>query len=160
MKDKILAIDPGNIVSAYTLFDVYDYRIVNQQIRDNEDMLKIIIMSSVEAVVIERIKSYGMAVGASVFETCEWVGRFTQCAISNNKKVEYLSRQEIKKHLCNSMKAKDANIRCALIDKFEPLGGGKIPQVGNKKNPGPLYCTAKDMWSSLAVAVTFTELNK
>jgi hypothetical protein len=42
------------------------------------------------------------------------------------------------------MRAKDANIRQALIDK---LGA-----VGTKKAPGPLYGISGHLWAALAVA--------
>jgi hypothetical protein len=48
-------------------------------------------------------------------------------------------------HLCNSMRAKDANVRQALIDRFGP--------VGTKKQPGKLYGVATHYWAALGVAV-------
>ncbi len=41
------------------------------------------------------------------------------------------------------------NIRQALIDRFGP--------PGKKKAPGATYGLSGDMWSALAVAVTFTD---
>jgi len=73
------------------------------------------------------IASYGMAVGKEVFETCVWIGRFIEIARLRNIEVEYIYRKEEKMNLCNSMKAKDSNIRQALIDRFG--------EVGTKKNP-------------------------
>lgn len=73
------------------------------------------------------IASYGMAVGKDVFETCIWIGRFTELARLQNIEVEYIYRKDEKINLCNSMKAKDSNIRQALIDRFG--------EVGTKKNP-------------------------
>lgn len=73
------------------------------------------------------IASYGMAVGKEVFETCVWIGRFIEIAIFKNIEVEYIYRKDEKMNLCNSMKAKDSNIRQALIDRFG--------EVGTKKNP-------------------------
>ena len=49
------------------------------------------------------------------------------------------------------MKAKDSNIRQALIDRFGP--------VGTKKNPGWFYGVSKDVWAAIAVGgVTFHDL--
>lgn len=73
------------------------------------------------------IASYGMAVGKEVFETCVWIGRFIEIARFKNIEVEYIYRKDEKMNLCNSMKAKDSNIRQALIDRFG--------EVGTKKNP-------------------------
>jgi hypothetical protein len=99
--------------------------------------------------VIEMIASYGMSVGAEVFETCFYIGRFFQTSIVPAHR---LFRSEIKMHLCGNMRAKDANIRQALIDRFGP---GKDRAVGTKANPGPLYGVKADVWAALALAVTF-----
>ena len=70
-------------------------------------------------IVIEMIASYGMPVGKEVFETCVWIGKFAQ---ASGIKEEYIYRKEEKMNLCHSMKAKDSNIRQALIDRFGPVG--------------------------------------
>jgi hypothetical protein len=95
--------------------------------------------------VIEKIACMGMAVGEDVFETVFWSGRFCQASWSFDR----VTRAEAKMHLCGSMRAKDANIRQALIDKLGPQG--------TKKNPGPTYGISKHLWSALAVAVTYAE---
>lgn len=97
---------------------------------------------------IEMIASYGMPVGKEVFETCLWIGRFIE-AYPGPYKLIY--RRDVKMHLCHSMKANDAAIRQALIDRYGP---GKEKAIGNKKTPGPLYGVHKDEWAALGVAVT------
>lgn len=92
---------------------------------------------------IEMVASYGMPVGREVFETCVWIGRFVQ-AWPGQTRLVY--RKEVKSYLCGSMKAKDANIRQALIDKLGP--------IGTKKEPGPLYGVKSHAWAAVAVAVT------
>ena len=62
-------------------------------------------------------------------------------------------REDVKLHLCGSPRAKDANIRQALIDRW----GGKAEAVGTVKKPGPLYGVKSHAWSALAVAVTALE---
>jgi hypothetical protein len=111
-------------------------------------------MASVLA--IEMVASYGMAVGATVFETCVWSGRFIErWLVSDKRRPEpvRVHRKEVKIHLCGSMRAKDANIRQALIDRY----GGKESAIGKKANPGPLYGMSGDCWSALAVAITAAE---
>src|SRR3990167_6090451 len=57
-------------------------------------------------------------------------------------------------HLCHDSRAKDGNIRAALIDRFGP---GKDRAIGRKATPGPLFGVSSDVWSALAIAVTFTD---
>jgi hypothetical protein len=99
------------------------------------------------------IASYGMPVGREVFETCVWIGRFMEQWGAPDR-VNLVYRKDVKMHLCGSPRAKDANIRQALIDLFEPTGGGKTPQIGTKAKPGPLYGVSTHAWPALGVAVT------
>ena len=142
---KILAIDPGNVESAYCLIDADTYKPLNFGKQDNNWLLGFMDTQGMlfDKVIIEMIASYGMAVGREIFETCVWIGRFRQIAESQDVEVEYIYRKDEKMNLCNSMKAKDSNIRQALIDRF-----GK---VGTKKNPEWFYGFKKDIWSAYAV---------
>ena len=108
-----------------------------------------------DALAIEMVASYGMAVGASVFETCVWAGRFIErwSAVSAAGSVTQVYRREVKLHICGSAKAKDANVRQALIDRY----GGKAKAIGRKATPGPLYGMSGDCWSALGVAITAAE---
>ena len=89
-----------------------------------------------------------MPVGREVFDTVFWSGRFAQAWGAS---FALLPRREVKLHLCHSAKATDATIRQALLDQF----GGKERAIGTKKTPGPLYGIHKDLWSCLALAVTY-----
>lgn len=104
----------------------------------------------VDALAIEMIASYGMPVGREVFETCVWIGRFIE-AWGGPYTLVY--RKDVKLHLCGQPRAKDSNIRQALIDRY----GGKDRAVGKKATPGPLYGVSADVWSALAIAVTFAD---
>lgn len=152
----ILAIDPGNVESAYCLIDSETYKPILFEKINNEDLiLKLGILLkeyNVFAVVIEKIASYGMAVGASVFDTCIWIGRFYECSISYVGTIDYIYRKEEKLNLCNSMKAKDSNIRQALIDRFG--------EVGTKKEKGFFYGFKKDIWAAYAVGITWLDKQK
>ena len=141
----ILGIDPGNEKSAYVLWD--GERVHDRNTVKNESILDLAGAAKGEGytVGIEMISSYGMPVGREVFETCVWIGRFVQAM----GEVKTIYRHEIKTHFCNSTRAKDGNIRQALIDRF----GGKDKAIGKKKSPGPLYGIKGDQWSALAVAL-------
>ena len=148
----ILAIDPGNVESAYCVIDKCNYRPLEFGKINNDELLeKIGIFKNIDCIVIEKVASYGMPVGKEVFDTCEWYGRFIQkyCDSNDCIMVEYVYRKEEKINLCGSMKAKDSNIRQALIDRFG--------QVGTKKNPGWFYGFKADIWSAYAVGVTYLD---
>jgi hypothetical protein len=156
----ILAIDPGTTRSAWCVFD--GEKVVNCAIEDNQVVRAMLIRSDLSElhVAIEMIASYGMPVGKEVFETCVWIGRFIEASVANCcAGCSMVYRKDIKLHLCNSARAKDPNVRQALIDRFEPTGGGKVPQIGTAKQPGPLYGVSTHVWAALAVAVTFHDTN-
>lgn len=152
----ILAIDPGDKESAYCFVDSDTLEPGFFGKVPNEELLAYINTFTYDRVVIERISSYGMAVGRNVFETCEWVGRFTQAALP--AKAEYIYRKEEKLHICGDSKANDTNIRRALIDRFarHDLKHGK----GTKKDPDFFYGFKADCWAAFAVGLTYIETRK
>jgi hypothetical protein len=118
-------------------------------VHSNPDLLKTVGLWTANdngPVAIEMIASYGMAVGADVFRTCVWIGRFQQI---NGGCARLIPRMDVKMHLCHNSRAKDANIRRALIDKLGP--------PGTKKAQGPTYGVKSHAWAALAVAVTAAE---
>lgn len=149
----VLAIDPGNKESAYCFIDAETLKPGQFAKVENGTLLSIINLYSYHAIVIERVASYGMAVGRDVFETCEWVGRFTQAALPLT--ADYIYRRDEKLHICGDSRAKDANIRRALIDRFaqNDLKNGK----GTKKDPDWFYGFAADCWAAYAAGITYIE---
>ena len=149
---KVLSIDPGNRNSAWCMIDGETLKPLSFGKEENQVVLTAVQHLSYDRIVIERVASYGMAVGRDVFETCEWVGRFTQAA---RVPPDYVYRQEEKLHICGDSRAKDTNIRRALIDRFaqHDLKNGK----GTKKNPDWFYGFSADVWQAYAVAVTYVE---
>lgn len=149
----ILAIDPGNIESAFVVLNkglkpiefgkVDNYRLLEELHMDRFQKIEY-----VEHFVIEAVASYGMAVGKEVFDTCIWIGRFWERANFENK--QYIYRKDEKMNLCHSMKANDSNIRQALIDRFGV--------VGTKANKGWFYGVSKDVWAAIAVGVTYSDM--
>lgn len=105
---------------------------------------------------LEMVASYGMSVGKDIFETVRWIGRLQQ-AYRDPEAVMLIYRRDVKMHLCGSAKAKDGNIRQALLDLFPATGGGKTPQVGIKSKPGPLFGVSTHAWAALGVAITATD---
>lgn len=146
----MLAVDPGTTHSGVVWYR--DGQPTDCGVYENEEVLGFLRAPVVESVAIEMIASYGMAVGREVFETCLWIGRYIERA-GGMDKVRLVYRRDVKQHICGSAKAKDANIRQALIDRW----GGKAEAIGTKKSPGPLYAVKSHAWAALAVAVTAAE---
>jgi hypothetical protein len=145
---SILAIDPGTSQSAWLRYDGSRPR--GFGITANDVLVRALRTGGLpDVVVIEKIESYGMAVGAEVFDTVLWAGRFAEAA--HRARVVMLPRRTVKLALCADSRAKDANIRQALIDRF-----GGSAAIGRKATPGPLYGITRDVWSALAIAVTYS----
>jgi len=149
---NIIAIDPGPKESAYVVME--NGEITEKGIEENSN-LRDILDDRLDSpcgyehdLLIEMVASYGMAVGKDVFETCVEIGRFIE-AWGGPYKLVY--RKDVKMHLCGSTRAKDSNIRQALIDLY---GGSKEKAIGKKANPGPLYGFKSHLWAALGVAVT------
>ncbi len=128
--------------------------------------------------VIEDVTNMGMAVGKDVFETVRWSGRFDY-----RQTARFISRPEVKLHICGSPRAKDPNVKQAIIDNYGgqevAIGGVKCPKCKGRAwyGRGRMPCEACDAtgfetpkgilydfsksgmgshgWSSLGVALTY-----
>lgn len=146
----ILGIDPGPSKSAYLIWNYHNNYIISMGIKDNRELLSILRdrdfnLSEPLIPVVEMIASYGMPVGKEIFETVLLIGRIIEIYDCQNLQSNLVYRKDIKLHLCGSVRAKDGNIRQALIDRFGA--------PGTKKNLGLLYGVSKDIWSALACAI-------
>src|SRR5690625_4486050 len=113
---RLLAIDPGNTESAYVVIDGTTREPITYGKITNHDLLDLIYTKAVPLgrdAVVEMVASYGMAVGAEVFETCVWIGRFQEALEATARNVELVKRQPVKLHHCHDARAKDANVRQA-----------------------------------------------
>lgn len=146
----ILAVDPGTIESAFVVLETEDYAILDKGKVANAELIDLVKTGYFDMLAIEGFQSFGMPVGKEVFETAYYIGRLMQIAEDMGSKVRMVYRSEVKMHHCHTMKAKDTNIRQALIDRFgEP---------GKKATPGKLYGVSKDVWSALAIAVYVADM--
>lgn len=155
MKPPILAIDPGTQQSGWAVLD--SGRVKESGVSPNASVLERIrvlggyIKAGLHApmtLAVERFEARGMAIGDESVETVMWTGRFIQ-AWHHPEAVVRVKRSAVKLHLCGTTRAKDANVRQALIDKLGP--------PGTKKAPGPTHGVASHAWAALAVAVTASE---
>ena len=151
----LLSCDPGNIQSAFCLYNTVKKLPIEFCTLQNDEVLLISAFRRAKAFVIEKVACYGMPVGETVFETVYWSGRFAEqwdTDWTSANSFARITRQEVKLHLCGQARAKDANVRQALIDRFG--------EKGTVKNKGVLYGIKADEWQALAVAVAYSEIHK
>lgn len=152
---SILAIDPGTLQSGWVVMD--GRRVIESGTSLNDHVLERIRIVGGYAraglvqphrLAVERFEARGMPIGDDSIETLLWTGRFIQ-AWHSPAEVLRVRRSTVKRELCGSNKAKDANVRQALIDLLGPQG--------TKKAPGPTYGVSSHAWAALGVAVVATQ---
>jgi len=170
---SILAIDPGTRQSGWVVWD--GKTILSCGKEENEIVLKLCEAHSVATrCVLEMVGSYGtgLAMGKDIYTTCIWLGEFKHAF--GRQRTEVIVRQAVKAHLCGSAKAKDSNVRQAIIDRFggeaavdrEKLCGKRKNKshdetcvlchgTGIEREAGPLAAVHADIWSALALAMTW-----
>lgn len=144
---RILAIDPGPEQSAVVRWICG--RVDCAEILPNDAVRQSLAFYSadtLDVVAIEMIACFGMPVGRETFETCLWIGRFMERSPIEPR---LIYRRDVKLHHCNSAKAKDSNIRQALIDKYGA--------PGTKKAPGVTYGLKSHLWAAFAIATFVSE---
>lgn len=148
---SVLAIDPGTDQSAYILWDGQQWGmgfVPNDQlldiVRSAKSVKESALSPAIHSVAVEMVACYGMPVGREVFETCLLIGRIQEICERDGMPCRLVYRKDVKIQLCGSMKAKDGNIRQALIDKHGA--------PGTKKAPGKTYGISGHLWAALAVA--------
>ena len=151
---KIIAIDPGTKESAYVSWN--GRVILDMDILDNDIILELIKSYKYLkgfTLVIEQVRCYGMVVGASTLDTVFWSGRFCEAWKGGDGSWSLMPRMDVKMHLCHDSRAKDKNIRQALIDRFEP-------HLKPRQRPkAVLKGVGTHLWAAMALAVTWWDLN-
>jgi hypothetical protein len=162
----LMAIDPGTAQSAWLVFDTatgLPDRILRgiepnseliDRLRGWHDMARVGGITHVPflgAIVIEQVVSYGMPIGETTIETVHWAGRFAEAAYATP--VYRIPRLAVRLALCHSTRAKDPNVRAALLDRF-----GGDAAIGRKASPGPLYGFKTHLFAALGVACTFADM--
>lgn len=154
---RLLAIDPGSTESGWVVIDTDTLEPLEFGKTENEALRAGIFSSNVtvtdfDSAFVEMVASYGMAVGKDVFQTCVWIGMFSTTIERRCGKLPTLVyRQPVKLHHCHSAKAKDSNIRQALVDRF--ASGQPNYGKGTKAQPGWFYGFNADIWQAYALAV-------
>lgn len=112
----IIGIDPGPEKSALVVWDSEEEKITHHQFSKNEEVLDYLIAApSSYDLAVEMIEGMGQAVGASVFYTCVWIGRFVQV---RHDKWSLIPRKSLKRAITGNTNAKDKDIRRALLSRL------------------------------------------
>lgn len=162
---RVLAIDPGTSQSAYVVWNDSWNPLATTVIRGfqpghvercgiepNETLVRMLQfrettdMQGFDVAAIEMVAGMGMIVGQEVFDTCVWVGRFYEHMVPEPR---LIYRRHIKLHHCQSARAKDSNIRQALIDKYGA--------PGTKHAQGVTYGLKSHLWQAFAIATFISE---
>lgn len=148
----VIGVDPGTTQSGIVTLE-RDGRVgVAQNIDNNEVMALLANTADIHRpgttfLAVEWIENMGMQMGQSTIRTVWWVGRFFQ--VWQPYPVIEVPRREVKLKICGDSRAKDPNVRAALMGLY-----GEDPKavVGTRKAPGPLYEVKSHAWSALGVA--------
>lgn len=144
---RIVGIDPGSDVSAWLVLSSLGVPL-QFGIEPNNILLTRWESWAGETIAIEGMNAmFGMPMNREIYGTAKWIGQFTHALA--RCKVHEIVRNEVKLDLCGTTRAKDANIRSVLLDRF----GGKQKAIGKKRSPGPLFGVKRDLYSALAVAI-------
>lgn len=149
----VLAIDPGPKISALVLWNGRE--ILQAQMVENEAVATLASLWLAQCTVyepvlaIEWITHYGCPVGADIFETCRWVGRFQVQLEGHVSGSRIVPRYLVKQWHCGRPSAKDSNVLAALKEKYG--------EKGTKQRPGLTYPLKGDLWQAFALATYVTE---
>ena len=152
---KILAIDPGNVTSSWALLETaggWPPRLEDYHLDEANALLEARLRQHTlrwQAVAIEMVRSYGRPVGAEIFETCVWIGRFEAAIDHSATSRARIGRKEVVSTI-GAGKGGDALVRRRLLEIY----GGDAAK-GSKRAPGPLYGVTEDVWAALAVGVAY-----
>lgn len=157
----VLAIDPGTRESGFVVWN--GSKVIESGVAANDLMLRNIarlLAEGSEILAIEQIGHYGrgMPAGKEVFDTCRWIGRFTQhwidvCAEKYPDRwgnTYCVLRPSVKTHLCGTPRAKDPNVRQAVFDR--------LGKPGTKREPGVTYGVTSHAVQALALALYVSDM--
>jgi len=174
----IVGIDPGSSDSGVVGYNSKNNSIEFSAHMSNNELIEnlrgnfTIKKNKWDLVAIEDIECMMLKVGKTTFDTCKWIGRFQEAYRTfSGKEALLISRGDEKIVICGCKTfvnpetgsrcgILDKHIRLSLIEMFPETGGGRIPQIGTKKQPGPLYGMSNHTWSALSVAITALEISK
>lgn len=186
--DQILAIDPGTSKTGYTILDQETMVPIRFAKIPNEEMLELLKTlvedhPLVANVVCEFPVARGQMAGNDLFATIEYAGRYHQICEDLGVPFHKFDRKDVKMTVCGNNRAKDPQVRQALIDLYGgdqmAIGGKKCKPCGGKgvrgrektvcescqglglQSPrGPLHGFSADVWAALGVGISWITMQK
>jgi hypothetical protein len=159
---NLLAIDTGPETCGVVLLDVDEFP--PRVIYHKADMQIVFLLDTIrgpkgirefEHVAAERFASQRKPLGNESIYTIEVYGRIWQQCLASGVPFSGIYRREVKQELGMMATANDAQVNEALRYTYPATGGGKTPQKGTKKQPGPLYGLKDHAWPALGVGVAW-----
>lgn len=147
----VVGIDPSPVGGSWAAYCVERARVMDCGTEDGGAPPELLDwIAHADACVVERLRSYLMRVGGTVFDTQWRAGRIYEWLPEGRR--HWLTRTTVKLELLGKAAGSDADVRGALIEMH---GGERRIAVGLKASPGPLYGVKKDEWQALAVAIAW-----
>ena len=158
---RILGIDPGPRAHGYALLDTSAGLLCCGQ-DARPDLLPL--SCSWNFAVVEMFEPRGQRIDQHSVDTIFETGRLWVRLLERADSTPALiTRRTVQMHFCGRTDG-DAAVNAVLRDRFAQTGGGKVPAVGTKSQPGPLYAIrmlaagqSGHVWPALAVAVCYAE---
>lgn len=155
----VIGIDPGPKASGFVIFDGTNV-IETSEAYENEALIGYLEQVPKEQpVVIERVQFYGKLMGADVFDTLWFGGRFYQAVKTAGGVPHRVYWAEVKRQFVEGArwdekkgkkrKITEADVRLGVLKRF---GGEKLAK-GTKAAPGPCRGVTSHAWSALALAL-------
>ena len=142
----LVSLDPGPTATGVCCFDGF-YKLLACGHLPNDSVERLIERVDPCITVCEDIVGFGMSVGKSTFDTAKQIGRFWILSELYSREWHLINRRDIKLLCCGDAKAKDKDIRAAMIASWG--------QQGTAKLPGPTYGFTNHTWSALAVGTAW-----
>ncbi len=151
---KILCVDPGATHSGVAFLENGMLRWSDSAMPNGALLEKLkYLKDKGGAIAMEEFESYKLAIGQPSVQTIFWSGRFYE---ASGWPVELFTRKEVKIFMLGRVGVKNSKkaTRDALLTLYPADGGGKTPQIGTKRKPGPLYGLTGHAVSAMEVGIT------
>lgn len=119
-RQRLFCIDPGPTQTGYAILEANETGLPTliQCDKVNNEQVLLLLQEEPQGstVCFEKVVSFGGKAGQTLFDTCEWSGRFIQIAFDRCMEVVPLKRKTIVASLTGDATHGDTHIRKALVE--------------------------------------------